>query len=47
MYAVSIAPNFDHLHMAAAWVEIGIPLEVGRIPLEYVDLKEVFWKRKA
>jgi hypothetical protein len=42
MYAVSKAPNPDHLYVAAAREEAGIPSEDDRIPPEYEDLKEVF-----
>ncbi len=47
MYAVSIAPNPDHLYVAAAREEAGIPSEDCRIPPEYEDLKEVFPKTRA
>ncbi len=47
MYAVSIVPNFDHLHVAAVREEAGIPPEYGRIPPEYKDLKQVFLKTRA
>jgi hypothetical protein len=47
MYAVSIAPNPHHPHVAAAREEAGIPSEDGRIPLEYEDLKKVFLKTRA
>jgi hypothetical protein len=47
MYAVSIAPNPVHLHVAAAEEEAGIPSEDDRIPLEHEDLKEAFSKTRA
>ncbi len=47
MYAVSIAPNPDHLRVAAVREEAGIPPEDSRIPPEYKDLMEVFSKTRA
>ncbi len=47
MYAVSIALNPDHLYVAAAREEAGIPSEDGLILPEYEDLKEVFSKTMA
>ncbi len=47
MYAVSIALNPDHPHVAVAREEAGIPSEDGRIPPEFEDLKKVFSKTRA
>jgi hypothetical protein len=47
MYIMSIAPNPDHPHLAATREETSIPLEDGRIPSEYEDMKEVFSKTRA
>ncbi len=38
MYAVFIALNPNHPHVAAARKDAGIPSEDGRIPPEYEDL---------
>ncbi len=47
IYAVSIAPNPNYPHVAAAIKEEGIPSEDGTIPPEYEDLKEVISKTRA
>ncbi len=47
MYAFSIFPNPEHPHMAVARKEVGIPLEDGRRPPDYEDLKEVLLKTRA
>jgi hypothetical protein len=46
MYAVSIAPNSNHLHAVAAWKEASIAEEAS-IPLEYEVLNEVFSMTRA